>query len=82
MQLPEGDPGSQQDLVEFNQLKIIEIKEMEHFIQIFNEWLEETLIKLENEPLPNRNKPKVSKQSSKILENANLESQSRLQAQS
>lgn len=32
MQLPEGDPGSQEDLVEFNQLKINEIKEMEHFI--------------------------------------------------
>ena len=43
MQLPEGDPGSHEDLVEFNQLKVKEIKEMEHFIQILNEWVEESL---------------------------------------
>ena len=79
MQLPEGDPGSHEDLVEFNQLKNKEIKEMEHFIQILNEWVEESLHDLESEPFPKeRKQPTSDKLSSKMLENAHEATQSRL----
>ena len=65
MQLPEGDPGSHEDLVEFNQLKNKEIKEMEHFIQILNEWVEESLHDLESETFPQEKKrPSSNKLSS------------------
>jgi hypothetical protein len=43
MQIPESDPGFNEDLVQFNLLKDKELKEMEQFIQILNEWVEESL---------------------------------------
>ena len=44
MQLPEDA----ENLVEFNQLKQKELKDIEHFMQILNDWVHETSNDLES----------------------------------
>lgn len=43
---------NEDDLVEFNQLKNKELKEIEDFLQIFKDWVHKTLEELESEPYP------------------------------
>jgi hypothetical protein len=68
MHLPESDSENtdhEDDLVEFNQLKNKELKEIEDFLQIFKEWVHDTLVEFENELYPKKHdKPSISKQSS------------------
>lgn len=54
MQLPDLEPEAAEkraaDLVEFNQLKQKELKDIEHFVQIVNDWVHEKSTELESVP--------------------------------
>jgi len=44
----EGNPENHKEkLVEFNQMKKAELAQIENFIHIFNDWVEETLQEIE-----------------------------------
>ena len=49
MHVPEGHPGQQEDLVEFNQLKSDELEEIESFIHIVGSWIDEKTHELEGQ---------------------------------
>lgn len=78
MHIPEGHPGQSEDLVEFNQLKSSELKEIEDFIHIFSSWVDETVHELEGQVhKPEKKSAPRSKQSSQLLLQANEETQNK-----
>ena len=56
MHVPEGHPGQQEDLVEFNQLKSDELEEIESFIHIVGSWIDEKTHELEGQVADSKKK--------------------------
>jgi len=85
------DEHSDADLVEFNQMKHAELKEIESFIHIVHDWIDESLMEIDL--LPPLNLPKykadeeppkkagISRQQSSVMVETESKTQARLQAQ-